>query len=223
MFQRYAIYYTPDAALAHLGAAWLGWDPVSGTEIEQPFLAGLDPRKLTQTPRKYGMHGTIKAPFHLRKNTTATELQDAFRLLCGKLAPVTLTGLEVAQMGRFIALVPEAPSARLTDLAAQVVSELDVYRAPLSDTDLARRRARPLSVAQEANLIKWGYPYVMEQFRFHITLTGRLDTAAEPVRKALRSYLDAALPRPFVVDSLTLMGQTDSGFFHEIERLHLKG
>ena len=34
-----------------------------------------------------------------------------------------------------------------------------------------------LTDRQEALLTQWGYPYVMEEFRFHITLTGALDPA----------------------------------------------
>jgi hypothetical protein len=29
---------------------------------------------------------------------------------------------------------------------------------------------------QRNYLDRWGYPYVMEEFRFHMTLTGRLDS-----------------------------------------------
>lgn len=223
MFQRYAIYYTPDQELAHLGAAWLGWDLVRGAPTQHPDFADLNVASLTNTPRKYGMHGTIKPPFHLRDGAAAADLQEDFRALCSKLAPVSLSGLEAAQMGRFIALVPECPSDALSHLASQVVSELDSYRAQPSDAELARRRRTGLTAAQDANLTAWGYPYVMDQFRFHITLTGRLDMPAEPVLDALQSYFPADLLRPFMINSLTLVGQTENGFFHEIVRFHLKG
>jgi len=222
VFQRYAIYFTPDAELAQLGAAWLGWDLVRGAAAKHPDLGGLDASSLTQTPRKYGLHGTIKPPFFLREQKTAAALQEDFRSLCSKMSPVKLSGLKVAQMGRFIALIPEARSDALNALASRVVSELDGYRAPPSDAELARRRRGGLTHAQELNLASWGYPYVMDQFRFHITLTGRLDTPADPVVEKLRDYFNPDLLSPFVINSLTLVGEAENGFFHEIVRFHLK-
>lgn len=223
MFQRFAIYYTPDAELAQLGAAWLGWDLVASSNTRHPCIASLDLPRLTDTPRKYGFHGTIKPPFFLSDGTAAADLQEDFRLLCCTLPPVSLTGLEVTRMGRFIALVPQSPSEDLSDVAAHVVKALDKYRAPPSNDELAKRRGRGLSPAQEANLTDWGYPYVMDQFRFHMTLTGRLDKKTETVLEVLQSYFPPQLLRPFKIDSLTLVGQTEDGFFHEIVRFHLKG
>ena len=101
--------------------------------------------------------------------------------------------------------------------------ELDDFRAPPSEPELARRRKANLSATQEALLTQWGYPYVMEEFRFHITLSGRLGRDAEATMAALAPHITPLLPRPFVVDSLTLVGADNEGMFHEIQRRALTG
>ncbi|MEO0389721.1 MAG: DUF1045 domain-containing protein [Pseudomonadota bacterium] len=221
-YARYAIYYTPPAGtpLAEFGAAWLGWDSASGSEVPHPQLPGFDVAKLTQTPRKYGFHGTVKPPFRLAPGTTADGLAEATAKLCRSLAPVTLDSLTLTQLGRFLALTPTGNANALAALAARTVQELDSFRAAPTEAELAKRRAARLNPAQEAHLTRWGYPYVMDQFRFHLTLTGRLDNPA-PVAEALRPLI----PRlePYVIASLTLLGEAPDGRFHALHSYALTG
>ena len=62
---RYAVYFSPrDGAFAQRTAEWLGWNPETGHALPQPVLAGIgDPAGITKDPRRYGFHGTIRAPF----------------------------------------------------------------------------------------------------------------------------------------------------------------
>lgn len=224
-FQRYAIYVMPEGKLARLGAAWLGWDALAGTAADHPAVNGL-PRPLseiTATPRKYGLHATIKPPFRLAEGATLARLMADLAALCDRLDPVTVDGLTLARLGGFLALVPEGQPDRLNALAAQVVTGLDRHRAPLTEAELARRRAGGrLSPQQEANLAQWGYPHVLDQFRFHITLTGNLPRPeADTVAEVLSPHLSPLLPRPFAIDSLCLMGEDEAGMFHLIHRYAL--
>ena len=223
-FDRYAIYYTPQGSLAGAGAAWLGWDVARGQTVAHPSVPGLDVAALTETPRKYGLHATIKPPFVLAEGVMADDLQAAFKALCTQLAPVTLDGLTLTPLGRFLALAPEGDTAALNAMAAEVVRGLDTFRAPPAEADLARRRQASLTPAQEANLIQWGYPYVMDAFRFHITLTSKLPKGDLPqVTAALTPYITPHLPQPFMLDSLTLVGQAKDGMFHEVHRATFTG
>lgn len=223
MYQRYAVYVTPDGDLAVRGAAWLGWDVQTGTPVSHPVVAGLDVAALTDTPRKYGLHGTIKPPFFLAEGATVDGLKASVAALCSELAPVVLDGLEVRALAGFVALVPTGDQTALAGLAAQVVTRLDPFRAPPSQAELARRRKTPLSPAQEVHLANWGYPYVMDQFRFHITLTRRIEGDSGPVAQALAAHFAPALPAPFMVQTLTLVGQRADGMFEEIHRYALSG
>lgn len=223
MFQRYAVYYTPEGGLAECGAAWLGWDLARGVTVKHPEIAGLDAEALTQTPRRYGFHGTIKPPFFLAQGTSAETLGQELDALCRRLSPATLEGLQVHTLGGFVALTPIGDAKPLSELAARIVMGLDHFRAPPSANELERRRAARLSPSQEENLARWGYPYVMEDFRFHLTLTGRIKTDPDPVAQTLRTHFASHLPKPFRIDSLTFTGQDEDGMFHEIHRFSLGG
>lgn len=221
MFERYAVYYTPSGALAQAGAAWLGWDLNSGAPVAHPDITGLDLAELTQTPRKYGLHATIKPPFHLADGTTAARLRNALADFCAEMPAVELAGLEVSRLGRFLALTARGDTRTLSSLASNVVRHFDNFRAAPSAAELDRRRAQRLSPAQERNLSRWGYPHVMDQFRFHITLTGRRKDICD-LEPFVAAHFAPALPTPFIIDSLTLAGQDKTGMFHAIERFALK-
>lgn len=220
-FKRYGIYVVPDGTFFAQASAWLGWDAVAGHDVPQPDLS-LDANALTATPRKYGFHGTIKPPFALADGGRASGLAAALEAFCATQAPVEVPALEVRRLGGFVAIVPAVPSSALADLAGDTVAALDAFRAPPSDSELARRRTAGLSDRQEALLQRWGYPYVMEEFRFHMTLTGRTSDA-DTVRDALASHFARVLPRPFVIDTLALMGEAQNGHFHLIHRYTLSG
>ncbi len=230
-FRRYAVYVAPEPGpLAGFAADWLGWDPVTGTAREHPSLAGL-PRpvaELTATPRKYGFHATLKPPFRLAETSSRARLEADLAALAARLAPVVLPGLELAELGGFLALVPEgrtdAGTEALRELAAHLVRGLDHHRAAPGTAELARRRQAGLTTVQEENLARWGYPYVMAEFRFHMTLTGRLMPGeAARVRAALAPMLAPLLPRPFRIADLCLFGEDRAGMFHLLHRYTLAG
>ncbi len=226
-FQRYAIYYAPPqgAEWSRFATAWLGWDMETGQPVAHPDLDLPVPvAQITATPRKYGLHGTIKPPFRLAPGTTVADLQQALQARCAAMPGIALAGLELSRLGRFLALRPVGNASALAQLAAGCVRDLDVFRAPASAAELARRRAKGLSPAQEDNLTRWGYPYVMDQFRFHITLTGRLDPEVlTPVTRALDTALSPLLPAPFLIPDLALVGEDADGRFHLIHRYTLSG
>nr|WP_251363760.1 DUF1045 domain-containing protein [Epibacterium ulvae] len=206
------------------GTSWLGWDMESGTDVAHPDIAGLDVADITATPRKYGLHATMKPPMRLAEEQTPEALHVACQALAATQAPVVLDGLEIARLGRFLALRPLGDQSALNALAAACVTELDPFRAPLSDADLEKRRANGLTPEQDAHLVQWGYPYVLDQFRFHITLSGRRPKAELP---AIEAALDAALaphlPTPFEIRDLALMGEAEDGRFHLMHRYALSG
>ncbi|MFY0619712.1 DUF1045 domain-containing protein [Shimia sp.] len=220
-FKRYGIYYTPEpGALTAFGAAWLGWDLDTGTAVAHPNVMGLPltVSDITATPRKYGLHGTIKPPFFLADGTDATGLNAALATFCAAQRQISMKGLVLARLGGFLALKIDGDQTPLANVASACVRELDAFRAPPSEAELARRRKAGLSEAQEALLMQWGYPYVMEEFRFHITLSGRLGEHADATRVALEPHVVPHLPRPFVVSGLTLVGEDEAGMFHTIQR-----
>ncbi|HBS50755.1 MAG TPA: phosphonate metabolism protein [Rhodobacteraceae bacterium] len=221
-YTRFAIYYMPpEGPLADFGASWLGWDAAHGRPGDQPDLPGLD--DVTMTPRKYGFHATLKPPFRLAAGRDAAALDRAVAALAAECAPASASGLRLSRLGRFLALTPEGDAAGIDRVAAACVRGLDGFRAPASEAELARRRAARLSDRQEALLARWGYPYVMEEFRFHMTLTGRLPQAEIARWVALLEARLPALPAPFVLDQVALMGERADGRFELIQRYALSG
>lgn len=226
-YARYAIYYTPpQSPFAAFCTAWLGWDMAAGLRVTRPDVAGLqeDPEALTETPRRYGLHATIKPPFQLAKGVQVEALDQALASFCQKQAPIMLAGLQLSRLGRFLALTQVENNTGLTVMASRVVRDFDIFRAPLTDAQTERRQAAGLTPRQKANLVAWGYPYVMEDFRFHITLTGKMPKAqVAPVMQSLQAVLTPLLPRPFVVEGLSLAGEDAKGQFHLIQRYGFGG
>lgn len=226
-FSRYALYFAPEpGALADFGAAWLGWDLTKGTAAAHPPVTGLSRplSEITKTPRKYGLHATIKPPFALAQGQDSDALLNAADAFCSAQSPITLPGLKLTRLGGFLALCVDGDTAALTQMAADSVAALDRFRAPPSQAELDRRRAKSLSPRQEAMLVKWGYPYVMADFRFHITLTGHLPAAeAKQTAEILAPIITPLLPKPFVIRDLCLAGEGQDGRFTLIRRLPFLG
>jgi putative phosphonate metabolism protein len=226
-YSRYAAYFAPrPGPLAEFADAWLGWSATDGREVAHPDIPGLPApvSDLTATPRKYGFHGTLKPPFRIVEGRGRQDLEAAVHALSQTQPPVVMPSLRLARLGGFLALVPEGDTTDLAAFAATVVKELDGFRAPAGEAELARRRAAGLTPAQEAHLRAWGYPYVLSEFKFHLTLTGQLPTDdAERVRAALAPVMEPRLPQPFVVEDLCLFGEAEDGWFHLLHRYALTG
>lgn len=224
---RYAIYFTPPAGpLAETAAHWLGWDPAAGEARAHPPMPDLPQpvEALTATPRKYGFHGTLKAPFRLANGQSEAALRAAITAYAASRAPAMLNGLKVARLGRFLALIPDGDATPLSDLAADIVRAFEPFRAPLTEADIARRRKSGLTPEQDALMLKWGYPYVMDEFRFHMTLTGALDPETlDAVQPAIEAHFEPVLTRPFPIDAITLSAEGEDGRFRTVQRLPLTG
>ena len=228
-WERLAISYAPpaDSGLWAFGSAWLGWDAEAGAVPPRPAVEGLpeDPLSLTVSPRRYGFHGTLKPPFFLAEGTSAGELEREAEALAASLAPFEAPPLSLQTTGRFGFLGLSAPSPEMAALASACVERLDRFRAPPSQAELARRRKMSLTPAQEDNLARWGYPYVFEQFRFHLTLTSALAprTLAATV-EALAPHAAPFCEAPLPVREIALFGDPGGGApFRLLRRLPLGG
>jgi putative phosphonate metabolism protein len=224
---RYALYFAPrQGPLADFGSRWLGWNAETATAVTHPSVSGLPypVDQITATPRKYGFHGTLKPPFRLAPGKTPQSLHGACEALAQSLPPVMMPGLALHRIGGFLALIPEGDTTALGTLAASVVRTLDPYRAPTTTAEIARRNPEKLTPRQRDLLDRWGYPYVMEEFRFHLTLSGDLPpTDADEIATVLGPALAPLLPRPFVVEDLCLFGEGADGRFRILHRYALSG
>ncbi len=200
---RYAIYFTPaeDDALTRKASRWLGRDAFSCDHYQDHR----DYAEITADPRRYGFHATLKAPFELSDDTSEGELLASFEAFCAKQQVFDIPKLVIGSLGPFFALVPEHTHQPLQEFAAEVVDYFEPFRAPLSEHDIARRKPQNLTERQRQNLSRWGYPHVMEDFRFHMTLTGPV---AEDRRNEMADVLSTEFSdftdRPLTISGLSL-------------------
>lgn len=120
--ERYAVFYTPTNALAHFGAEWLGWDNAKGAavphlDIPDLNVPGPDVEKITRRSRKYGLHGTLKAPFYLAPNNDQTALKNAAVDFASQQTCVEIDPLELRHGNGFVALRPKDDPHLLKELA----------------------------------------------------------------------------------------------------------
>jgi putative phosphonate metabolism protein len=214
-FPRYAIYYVsaPGSDLNRFGAQLLGYDAHSGGDVPFPdgIMLGRDWRELTRDPRKYGFHATLKAPLSLAHGTTEAELLAACEAFAETSRTIPVIKPVIDSISDFIAVVPAEPSAELEQLAADCVRVFDRFRARLTPEDRARRNPSGLTPRQCEHLDRWGYPYVMEDFRFHMTLTGRLDAGQrEPVLTMLRKRFSAIGLKTLAIDGIAVFRQDNA-------------
>jgi putative phosphonate metabolism protein len=214
---RYAIYFTPppDHPLTQTGQLWLGRDAFTGTSIVQPILDGISPEimaRRTAFSRRYGFHGTIVAPFRLADEATEADLLVELEAFCSGMRQFELPDLRVDTMGNFIALTPLADIQTLQQLGDAAVARFSRYRAPLSDEEIKRRRSTPLTPRQNALLERWGYPYVMEEFRFHMTLAGPLAAEEQGAfHAAAGRFFASSLRTPVEFGGLALFAELEPG------------
>jgi hypothetical protein len=221
---RVALYYAPEAAdpLHAAASAWLGRDPIAGAAVAQPGFPGI--ADVTAEPRLYGFHATLKPPMRLRPGAAWADVLDAASAIAAAIPPFALPRLAVADLHGFLALRETAPCPELQALADAAVAGADHLRAAPTEDELARRRRHPLPPAQEANLLRWGYPYVFATWFFHMTLTKRLDAAGQEVwRPAAEAHFAAALAESRMVADLCLFTQERGAPFILAERIPLRG
>ncbi len=214
-FQRYAIYWTPAAetALARFGELWFGGCETFGLA---PELAA----RATKNPAHYGLHATLKAPFRLRDNVRIPALQEALDDFCAIRRAQLGGALALGQYQRYLTLVLSGKTADIDWLAAECVTHFDRFRAPLEESDRRRREIDKMSAREAVFLEEFGYPYVLSDFRFHISLAGPLEGfELDDVTKTLHPHLGAFMTEPFQIEDLTLLGEPDGGgSFEQISR-----
>lgn len=198
---RAAIYYTPHpcSQLSRAAAQWLGRDSIS------LCVAGYRPaqsvtferyNQLVAGPFHYGFHATIKPPFQLVDGATLHQVAAKLRQFAQQQQRFTLPALEVTRLHDFFCLRLKNPCTKLDELAAATVEAFDGFRQPVDAEELKKRRAAVLSPRQEYLLQKWGYPYVMDEFRFHLSLTGRVVNKEESL--LLEQELEQRFPASYL-------------------------
>jgi hypothetical protein len=216
MAYRFAIYGVPrsDHPLWTLGNRWLSRDADATRD------AGL-----VVDASRYGFHGTLKAPFRLAEGRDEAALRRDLRHFAAGQDGLAVR-LAISDDLGFLALRPDGGEDRVQRLADACVIGFDGHRAPPSEAERQRRLAGGrLSDRQQALLSAYGYPYVLDQFRYHMTLADRCSDPAmtDRLADAARSWFAPALAAPVPLDLALFVEPEPGAAFQLAERYPLGG
>lgn len=212
---RYAVYAIPGADAAAAPEA------IRLRQAVEHWYAADAVQDLTVDARRYGFHATLVAPTRLAAGRTEGELRAAVDAFVAGRSPVVIPAPHPAALDGFRALLPDGDQSELAGLAAAVVRDLDGFRGPLDEAQVRRRRPELLTARQRELLERWGYPYVLDEFRFHLTLTDRVpeDRAAEVDAALAEHFADiAGIDVPLTAIAISVERQPGAPF--EILSLH---
>lgn len=232
MTARFAIYAAPgigpaadgvSAALREQAERWIGRS-VTGNPVTPGVPAGWRRAAvdaITADARRYGFHATLKAPFRLADGRTPEELDAAVARFAADHAGVAVPRLSLARLGGFFALVPGTDAPDLHALAEEVVTSFDRFRAQATEAETARRNQAALTPRQRELLKAWGYPYVLDEFRFHLTLTDRIPRPRrQEVERVLHGWFGALLGATLPVAALALFTEAEPGAPFTLRAVH---
>jgi hypothetical protein len=217
MPERFALYYAP--ATTHplwlKAAQWLDRDPTGATPVPAAIegIAAEYRHRISRSARRYGFHATIKAPMLLAAGFGRPELEEELTAFAQKRPHVEIGQLVLRFIDGFLALVPAEQGKALTDFAGDVVAHFDRFRAPMTPGDREKRLRGGTYTAHQIDLLdRYGYPHVMDEFQFHMTLTDRLPAAErDAVLAAAAAWFAPVTAVPFMLDRLALFRETEAG------------
>ena len=218
---RFAIYLSPQPGsegepLLQAAESWLGRSAIPGTTrpganvVEEEDRTKIDP--VTANARRYGFHATIVAPFRIAEGHDPDDLETIVRALAARHRPFGLA-LRLARLpGGFFALIPLERFAPLHALEADAVRATAPLKAPLTDRERAHRHPDRLTSRQRRLLDVYGYPYVLDEFLAHFTLTARIPRDhADEVEVSLSRRFDALAHDGVEVDGLAIFVEPEPG------------
>jgi putative phosphonate metabolism protein len=226
---RYGIYFcpSPSASLYGQGSEWLGRDAQTGATLDPHLPESIrtdDWLKATDSPRRYGFHATLKPPFRLADGVTFDDLRAELHEFALKRSCFHAPVLRVGALGRFLALILSSRSEEFDNLAADCVGEFDRFRAPAGAEETAKRLHDSLTPREREHVLRWGYPYVFDTWKFHMSLTRSLPTEQVAFyERYLGERFAGVCEEPLLVDSICIFHESRPGAsFHLLDRAYLR-
>lgn len=224
---RLAIYFLPDpqSELGRIAADWLGRTIYSGQRVaskRRGILTDKRYQEITRSPYHYGFHATIKPPFQLAVGVDTDLLISRLKEFAANQTPFVIPNLQLGIIDDFFCLRPVGPCSMLSEMAMDVVRIFDHFRKPASAGEITRRRAAGLTPRQDELLMQYGYPYVMEEYRFHLTLTGSVQDENEKrvIQQELATLFVPEVLENIPFNSLSLSIERDGAPFENLHWAH---
>jgi Protein of unknown function (DUF1045) len=151
---------------------------------------------------------------HLADGIAPQQLRQRLQEVVAKACPLPVPMLAVRPLEDFLALQAATaidawhPLRRLADACVMACQAL---RRPLDAAEFERRSASVTDEAQRDHLLRWGYPFVFDRWRFHMTLSdaGRGHDAV--LRQRAERHFAAALAEPLRATGVALFTQAAPG------------
>ena len=233
-YSRYAIYYAPpkESSLEEFGRYWFGWDPLNAKLINNKqrinYLNGFGIKNLKNIDKnvliakKYGFHGTLIPPFKLNKNYSTNLLFKKTEDIAKKFKKFKFYKFKLKKMNNFYAFVQNKKNNNINKLSNRLVRELFKFRSPLTKKEIDRRNPSKLSKLQLNILYKWGYPYLMSEFNFHMTLASEVTGNKLYLElKKIERNKEIILNEINNFDKIYIFGENQKGMFENLENFSL--
>lgn len=233
-YSRYAIFYAPpkESNLEEFGRYWFGWDPLNAKLINNKRrinylnrfgiknLINIDKNVLIA--KKYGFHGTLIPPFKLNKNYSTNTLFKKTEEIAKKLKKFKFYKFKLKKINNFYAFVQNKKNNNINKLSNRLVRELFKFRSPLTKKEIDRRNPSKLSKLQLNILYKWGYPYLMSEFNFHMTLASEVTGNKLYLElKKIERNKEIILNEINNFDKIYIFGENQKGMFENLENFSL--
>ena len=233
-YKRVAIYFLPkkNSSLENFGKNLLGRDinkkkKISLTRRQKYFInrgfTYFDELKdYCEEPAKYGFHATLKAPFRLKRNVKTKNFYDVISHIAAQHSRFKIKGLKIVYSKKFTFITSRKPNKLLINLENDLVKHLDTFRAELNKTEIKKRIPDSLTFKQNKYLKEWGYPFVFDQFKFHMTLMNQNNNKLSNKQKLELEKLIYKISNNVIeFNEISLLGENKNGYFEEIKRFKL--
>ena len=233
-YKRVAIYFLPkkNSSLENFGKNLLGRDinkkkKISLTRRQKYFInrgfTYFDELKdYCEQPAKYGFHATLKAPFRLKRNVKTKNFYDVISHIATQHSRFKIKGLKIVYSKKFTFITSRKPNKLLINLESDLVKHLDTFRAELNKTEIKKRIPDSLTFKQNKYLKEWGYPFVFDQFKFHMTLMNQNNNKLSNKQKLELEKLIYKISNNVIeFNEISLLGENKNGHFEEIKRFKL--
>ena len=233
-YKRVAIYFLPkkNSSLENFGKNLLGRDinkkrKISLTRRQKYFInrgfTYFDELKdYCEQPAKYGFHATLKAPFRLKRNVKTKNFYDVISHIAAQHSRFKIKGLKIVYSKKFTFITSRKPNKLLINLENDLVKHLDTFRAELNKTEIKKRIPDSLTFKQNKYLKEWGYPFVFDQFKFHMTLMNQNNNKLSNKQKLELEKLIYKISNNVIeFNEISLLGENKNGHFEEIKRFKL--
>ena len=233
-YKRVAIYFLPkkNSSLENFGKNLLGRDinkkkKISLTRRQKYFInrgfTYFDELKdYCEQPAKYGFHATLKAPFRLKRNVKTKNFYDVISHIAAQHSRFKIKGLKIVYSKKFTLITSRKPNKLLINLENDLVKHLDTFRAELNKTEIKKRIPDSLTFKQNKYLKEWGYPFVLDQYKFHMTLMNQNNNKLSNKQKLELEKLIYKISNNLLeFNEISLLGENKNGYFEEIKRFKL--